>query len=101
MSNFYFDEENGVAYKVDPIVASVIPGRTESGMIVVQTDVKVTNLKKEKIRRTLMEAYPALEFDMASAKENFVNSRLKSFISGAKRIEEYEYESIKARYEAV
>lgn len=101
MSNFYYDEEHGVAYKVDPVITSLIPGQEDEGMIVVQTDVKVTNFKKEKIRRTLIEAYPVGEYDEDSAKEKFIGSMLRSFMQGAKKIPEDEYLNIKSRYEAV
>ncbi|GAB4256370.1 hypothetical protein [Thermincola ferriacetica] len=101
MCDFYYDEENGVAYKVDPIRVSFTGERDNSGMIVVQTDVKVTNLRKEKIRRTLAEVYQAGEYNLETAKEKFINSRLKVFMGGARKIPESEYEEIKAKYEAM
>lgn len=101
MNHYYYDDQHGVAYKVDPIITSFIQGQEDAGMIVVQTDVKVTNLKKEKIRRTLMETYPVEVYDEKAAKEEFLNSRLMTFINGAKVIAENEYENIKSRYEAV
>lgn len=102
MSDFYFDEDHGIAYKVDPIVTSLVHSDRTSNpeQIIVHTDVKVTNIRKQKIRRTLSEVYPSNQYDMETAKRSFYDNLLLRFISGAKKISEQEYEAIKSRYEA-
>lgn len=102
MTEYYFDEDHGIAYKVDPVAASVVrgEGKNISRAILVHTDVKVTNIKKQKVRRTLSEMYPSDKYDLDSAKKVFSDTLLSKFISGAKKISKQEYEQIKARYEA-
>lgn len=101
MSEYYFDEDHGIAYKIDPIVASVIhdSGRQEKKAILVHTDVKVTNVRKEKVRRTLLEYYPPDKFDLESAKELFGSTTLHKLVQGSRKISEQEYAHIKARFE--
>ncbi len=98
MCFYYYDEDRGIAYKVTPVKASVASSDAES--IMVHTDVKVTNLKKEKIRRTLSQMYPSDQYDLDSAKKIFTDTMLSRFISGARKISEQEYQSINSRYEA-
>ncbi|MBU7007170.1 hypothetical protein [Phosphitispora fastidiosa] len=97
MCFYYYDEERGIAYKVTPVKASVA---SSDESIVVHTDVKVTNLKKEKIRRTLSQMYPSDQYDLDSAKKIFADTMLSRFISGARKISEQEYQTINSRYEA-
>ncbi len=97
MCFYYYDEERGIAYKVTPVKASVA---SSDESIVVHTDVKVTNLKKEKIRRTLSQMYPSDQYDLDSAKRIFADTMLSRFISGARKISEQEYQTINSRYEA-
>ncbi len=101
MSEYYFDEVHGIAYKINPIMVSVVQGegKSSSKSILVHTDVKVTNLKKQKVRRTLSEIFPAEKYDLDSAKKKFNETTLAKFISGAKKITEQEYESIKTKFE--
>lgn len=97
MCDYYFDEDHGIAYKIDPILVSVVRGEGRSGpeTILVRTDVKVTNFKKEKVRRTLSEFYPSSKYDLDSAKKFFRDTLLSRFLSGAKKISHQEYTSIK------
>jgi hypothetical protein len=97
MCFYYYDEDRGIAYKVTPVKASVA---SSDESIVVHTDVKVTNLKKEKIRRTLSQMYPSDQYDLDSAKKIFADTMLSRFISGARKISEQEYQNINSRYEA-
>ncbi len=101
MSDYYYDEDRGVAYKVDPIRTSVVhdEGNSTPRGILVHTDVKVTNCKREKVRRTISEFFPSERYDLDSAKKVFSDILLTRFISGAKRISEEEYQSIKSKFE--
>jgi len=101
MSDYYYDEDRGVAYKIDPIMTSVVHDEGESNPkgILVHTDVKVTNFKREKIRRTISEFFPSEKYDPDSAKKIFSDILLTKFISGAKKISEEEYQSIKSKFE--
>ena len=98
MCIYYYDEDRGIAYKVTPVKVSVVSSETKS--IMVHTDIKVTNLKKEKIRRTLSQMYPSDQYDLDSAKKIFADTMLSRFISGARKISEQEYQNINSRYEA-
>ncbi|WP_418792162.1 hypothetical protein [Phosphitispora sp. TUW77] len=98
MCLYYYDEDRGIAYKITPVKASVVCSDVDS--IVVHTDVKVTNLKKEKIRRTLSQLYPSDQYDLDSAKKDFADTMLSRFITGAKKISEQEYQTINSRLEA-
>jgi len=102
MSDYFFDEDHGIAYKIDPIAASVVHsgGNETLRKILVHTDVKVTNVKKEKIRRTLSGVYPYDHYDPETAKRSFADTLLSRFIIGARKISEQEYEHIKTRFEA-
>ncbi|MFZ5640419.1 MAG: hypothetical protein ACOY4Q_06990 [Bacillota bacterium] len=93
MCDYYFDEDHGIAYKINPIMVSVVHNGEQSNpeTILVRTDVKVTNYRKEKVRRTLSVTYPSGTFDPDTAKKTFRDTLLSRFISGAKRISEQEY----------
>lgn len=96
MCDYYFDEDHGIAYKINPILATVVnEGNSNPEAILVRTDVKVTNYRKEKVRRTISELYPSNKYDFESAKKIFRDTLLSSLLRGAKRISENEYESIK------
>ncbi|PKM81781.1 MAG: hypothetical protein CVU88_03740 [Firmicutes bacterium HGW-Firmicutes-13] len=97
MCEYYFDEERALAYKINPITTSLVQNgdKDEQKAILVHTNIKVTNFKKEKIRRILSELYPADQYDFESAKKKFRDTLLFKVISGAKKISEKEYESIK------
>ena len=98
MCIYYYDEDRGIAYKVTPVKVSVVSSETKS--IMVHTDIKVTNLKKEKIRRTLSQVYPTEQYDLDSARKIFSDTLLSRFINGARKISEQEYDTINSRYEA-
>jgi len=101
MSDYYYDEDHGIAYKVDSIVTSVVHagGQDSPEKILVLTDVKVTNMKKEKVRRTLSRMYPSDLYNSETAKQQFSDTLLSQFIDGSRKISEEEYQSIKARFE--
>lgn len=100
MCEYFFDEEHGIAYKIDPVATTVVDGGTGNPTeILVHTDVKVTNVRKEKIRRTLSELYPSDQYDSNAAKKLFAARLLKKLVNGAKQISEDEYLQIKAKYE--
>ncbi|MHB9093087.1 MAG: hypothetical protein ACYC21_00325 [Eubacteriales bacterium] len=102
MCVYYFDEDHEIAYKIDPIETSVVADKGNSNLmrILVHTDVKVTNIRREKVRRTISEYYPSEKYDLDSAKQIFSDTLLSKLINGAKKISEQEYESIKAKFEA-
>ena len=101
MCEYYFDEDHGVAYKIDPVNASLVGGANGNPTeIMVHTDVKVTNIKKEKVRRTLAESYAINQYDLDSAKKVFVHRLVSKLINGAKQISEEQYQEIKQKYEA-
>lgn len=101
MCEYYFDEDHGVAYKIDPVNASLVNGGNGNPTeILVHTDVKVTNIKKEKVRRTLAEAYPTNQYDLDSAKKIFVQRLVSKLINGARQISEDQYQEIKQKFEA-
>lgn len=101
MCVYYFDEDQGIAYKIDPIATSMIQdGSSNPGKILVHTDIKVTNIRREKVRRTISEMYPTDRYDLDSARKLFSDTLLSKLVGRAKEISEQEYESIKSRYEA-
>lgn len=101
MCVYYFDEDHGIAYKIDPIATSIVQdGLSNPGKIVVHTDIKVTNIRREKIRRTVSEMYPNDQYDLASAKKLFSDTLLSKIVDGAKEISAQEYENIKSKFEA-
>lgn len=101
MCDYYFDEDHGIAYKIDPVNASIVGGGEGSPTeILVHTDVKVTNIKKEKIRRTLARSFSGTQYDLDSAKKIFAENLIRRLIHGAKPISKEEYQKIKEIYEA-
>ncbi len=100
MPDYFFDEERALAYKINPLSVTIMESEKEGKKaILVHTNVKVTNFKKEKIRRILSEKYPVDQFDKESAKQKFAETILSNFIEGASKISETEYQEIKARIE--
>ena len=101
MCVYYFDEDHEIAYKIDPIETSVVVdvGNSNPGKILVHTDVKVTNIRREKVRRTISEFYPTDQYDLDAAKKVFSDTLLSKLIIGAKKISQQEYETIKAKFE--
>lgn len=101
MSYFFFDEERAVAYKINPLVASIVHTQKtkEPKAILVQTNVKVTNFRKEKVRRILSEVYPIDQFDTETAKKKFYETLVCKLVGDAKEISAEEYEDIKAKVE--
>ncbi|MDT3700149.1 MAG: hypothetical protein RO469_12060 [Thermincola sp.] len=101
MCVYYFDEDHEIAYKIDPIATSVIKdGASNPGKILVHTDIKVTNIRREKVRRTISELYPSDKYDHDAARKLFCDMVLSRIVGRAKEISEQEYQSIKLRYEA-
>lgn len=101
MCVYYFDEDQGIAYKIDPIATSVVKdGSSNPGKILVHTDIKVTNIRREKVRRTISELYRTDQYDLDSARRLFSDTLLSKLVGKAKEISEKEYESIKSKFEA-
>lgn len=103
MCVYYFDEDQGIAYKIDPIATSMVQdGSSNPGKILVHTDIKVTNIRREKVRRTISELYPTDKYDFDSARRLFSDTLLHKLklVGKAKEISEQEYESIKSKFEA-
>ncbi len=102
MSEYYYDEELAMAYKVDPIMASMVEDevRGSASAVLVHTNVKITNYKKEKIRRVLSEVYPCDQYNMEAAREAFEQKVLGKLLSSAVKIPKDEYDRIKKRVEA-
>ena len=101
MSYFFFDDERAVAYKINPLMTSLVQNQEtkEPKAILVQTNVKVTNFKKEKVRRILSEVYPIEQYDTESAKQKFYDTLIAKLVGDAREISAEEYEDIKARVE--
>lgn len=101
MSGFYYDEEMATVYKISPVVASIVEDEDKGvpTAILVHTNVKVTNFKREKVRRTLSEIYPYNQYDLDSAKEAFEQNILKKLLGSATEISEDEYDRLKKRVE--
>lgn len=102
MCVYYYDEDHGIAYKIDPIVTSLVWDEEDCspGKILVHTDVKVTNIKREKVRRTLSEFYPSAQYDLDTARREFSDTHLNKLIDGAKEISEQEYLFLKEKFES-
>lgn len=102
MCDYYFDPDRAVAFKVNSINSSLVydEDKGEPTAILVHANVKITNFKKEKIRRIISELYPTQKYDMDSARKEFSDTLLSRIIEGAQKISEQEYEEIKARVEA-
>lgn len=101
MSDFYYDEDLALVYKISPVVASIVENEDARvpTMILVHINVKVTNFKREKVRRTLSEVYPLTQFDLESAKKKFEATILKKLLGNAAAISKDEYDDIKKRVE--
>ncbi|MCL5981417.1 MAG: hypothetical protein M1571_02650 [Firmicutes bacterium] len=97
MNDFYYDEERATAYKVSEPEVSVVPGGES---LLVHVNLKATNYKKEKVRRTVSEMYPADRFTPDSAKAAFIGNVLPRVLGSATRISREEYDRIKERVEA-
>lgn len=97
MSEYYYDEERAIAYKVSPPEVSVVPGGER---LLVYANVKATNFKKEKVRRAFSEEYPLEQYNQESAKEAFLEKILPRVLVGAVKISREEYQQIKERVEA-
>jgi hypothetical protein len=103
MSDFFFDEERAVAYKINPLVTSIVQHKDtkEPQAILVQTNVKVTNFKKEKVRRILSEVYPIEKYDTEAAEKKFYDTLILKLVGNATKISAEEYEAIKAKVENI
>lgn len=101
MSSFYYDEDLALVYKIGPVVASIVEHEEKGGNpeILVHTNVKVTNFRREKIRRTLSEVYAVSKYDMETATEEFKEKVLAKLLGAAKPIPQDEYDRIKKRVE--
>ncbi|MBS4023451.1 MAG: hypothetical protein KGZ79_13705 [Dethiobacter sp.] len=101
MCEYYFDDERAIAYKIYPVVSSTLKDE-KSGVekaILVHTNVKATNFKKEKARRPLSEVYPLSHYDKETAVAAFYEKILARVLDGARKISEQEYDLIKNRVE--
>lgn len=101
MNGFYYDEELALVYKISPVVASVVQDEDKGvpTAILVHSNVKVTNYKREKVRRTLSEVYSYGQYDIESAKQAFEETVLAKLLGNATPISQEEYENIKKRVE--
>lgn len=101
MSRFYYDEELATVYKISPVVATAVEKESEGSpaTILVHANVKITNFRREKIRRTLSEVYQFGEYDLDTAKVEFEKRVLGKFIGQAAPISQDEYDKIKRRVE--
>lgn len=101
MSRFFFDEELAVVYKIGPVVATVVEEEDKGTpkAILVHTNVKVTNFKREKVRRTLSEVYPFGDYTEDTAMAKFEKTVLAKLLGNATPIAQDEYERIKKRVE--
>jgi hypothetical protein len=101
MCEYYFDDERAIAYKIYPITASAIKDE-DSGTdkaILVHTNIKATNFKKEKARRALSDVFPSDQYDRDTAKKAFLEGTLARVLGNARKITEQEYDIIKSRVE--
>jgi len=86
MCVYLYDEDHGIAYKIDPIATSMIKdGVKNQGKIFVHTDIKVTNIRREKVRRTISELYPTDRYDLDSARKLFSDTVLSKIIGEPKK----------------
>lgn len=97
MNDYYYDEERATAYKVSVPEVSAVPGGES---LLVHVNLKATNYKKEKVRRTVSETYPVDRFTPDLAKTAFVENVLSRVLAGATRISREEYDRIKERVES-
>ncbi|NLZ39055.1 MAG: hypothetical protein GX893_05545 [Firmicutes bacterium] len=103
MSSYYYDEETAMVYKISPVTATIVKDEEQKipTAILVYTNIKVTNFKREKVRRTLSEVYPHDKYDLDAAKKAFTDNILSKLLGNAVAISEEEYNRIKKRIEPV
>lgn len=103
MSQFYYDDELAMVYKIGPVVASEVKKKGEDApsAILVYTDIKITNFRREKIRRTLSEVYPLPDYNYETAKKAFIDNVLSKFLGDAVPISEEKYAALEKRLEPV
>jgi len=103
MSRFYYDNEMAMVYKIGPVVASEVKKKDQDipTAILVYTDIKITNFRREKIRRTLSEVYPLPDYDLETAKKAFIDNVLSRFLGEAEPISEEKYAALEKRLEPV
>lgn len=101
MCEYYFDEDRAVAYKINAPVTSYLNDEKDQKpkAILVQANVKITNYKKEKIRRILSEVYPIDKYDLESAQKSFTSTMIYNLVKSARKISQDEYNQIKAQVE--
>jgi len=103
MNKFFYDEDLAMVYKISPVVATLIEkeGKGVPAEILVHANVKMTNFKREKVRRTISEIYPSSEYGLDLAKKIFEDKVLARLVGKATPIEQDEYDRIKRRLEPV
>ncbi|NLZ93308.1 MAG: hypothetical protein GX922_04730 [Firmicutes bacterium] len=103
MNSYYYDEETAMVYKISPITATIVKDEEQKipTAILVHSNIKVTNFKREKVRRTLSEVYPYDKFNLDAAKKTFTDTILSKLLGNAVAISEEEYNKIKERIEPV
>ncbi|NLM46911.1 MAG: hypothetical protein GX200_08940 [Firmicutes bacterium] len=101
MHKYYYDEDLALVFKISPVVASVVENDDTGApaAILVHADIKVTNFKREKVRRTISEVYPADRYNPDSAKKVFTDTVLQQVLGNAVAISKEEYEALKMRLE--
>ncbi|NLN06389.1 MAG: hypothetical protein GX167_02075 [Firmicutes bacterium] len=101
MHKYYYDEDLALVFKISPVVASVVENDDTGApaTILVHADIKVTNFKREKVRRTISEVYPADRYNPDSAKKVFTATVLQQVLGNAVAISEEEYDALKMRLE--
>ncbi|HAA38002.1 MAG TPA: hypothetical protein DCE00_03910 [Firmicutes bacterium] len=103
MESYFYDDDLAMVYKISPVAATVIKDEDQKipTAILVHANVKVTNFKREKVRRTISEVYPYEQYDIDAAKEAFTNDVLLKVLGNATAISEEEYNAIKRRVEPI
>ncbi|HZK25683.1 MAG TPA: hypothetical protein VFC74_09930 [Oscillospiraceae bacterium] len=101
MESYFYDQDLAMVYKISPVAATVVEDEDKKvpTAILVHANVKVTNFKREKVRRTISEVYPYDQYDFDTAKEAFTNNVLQKVLGNATAISEEEYNVIKQRVE--
>jgi len=101
MCEYYFDDERAIAYKIYPLIISTINDDDTDAekSILVHTNVKMTNFRKEKARRPFSEVYPVSRYSQNSAKSAFFEMLRAKLLKDARQITEQEYNQIKLRVE--
>jgi hypothetical protein len=103
VESYFYDDDLAMVYKISPVAATVIKDEDQKipTAILVHANVKVTNFKREKVRRTISEVYPYEQYDIDAAKEAFTNDVLLKVLGNATAISEEEYNAIKRRVEPI